>query len=110
MKGSNGFLVVLPKQIIEILQNSNLSWLRMFYALPKNIQCVLNSEQYCQLLQGDSFLELVWDCYAWAVWQSFRIPHKGGTYHDIPGDWQIPVRSLSPAFWRRLRWRILKAA
>ncbi len=102
MKGPDGFLVVLPEQVIEIPQNSNLSWLRMFYALPKelvakrsaylemprNIQRVLSSEQYCQLLQSDSFLELVWDCYAWAVWQYFQIPHKDGTYHEIPGDWK----------------------
>ena len=102
MKESNGFLVVLPEKIIEIPQNSNLSWLRMFYALPKelvakrsayldlprNIRRVLSSEQYCRLLQSDSFLELVWDSYAWAVWQYFQIPHKDGTYHDIPGDWQ----------------------
>ena len=37
MKESNGFLVVLPEQIIENPQNSNLSWLRMFYALPKEL-------------------------------------------------------------------------
>ena len=97
MKESNGFLVVLPEQIIEIPQNSNLSWLRMFYALPKelvakrsayldmprNIRRVLDNEQYRAMLKSDSFLELVWDCYAWAVWQSFQIPHKDGTYHDI---------------------------
>jgi len=35
MKGPDGFLVVLPEQVIEIPQNSNRSWLRMFYALPR---------------------------------------------------------------------------
>jgi hypothetical protein len=98
----SGFLVVLPGQIMEIPLDSNLSWLRMFYALPRelvekrpefldlprNIRRVLSSEQYCRLLKSDSFLELVWDCYAWAAWQYFQIPHKDGTYHDIPGDWQ----------------------
>lgn len=102
MKEPSGFLVVLPGQIIEIPQYSNLSWLRMFYALPKelvekrpdylemprNIRRLLDSEKYRNMLKSDSFLELVWDCYAWAVWQYFQIPHKDGTYHEIPGDWQ----------------------
>ena len=79
MKGPKGFLVVLPGQIMEIPLDSNLSWLRMFYALPRelvekrpeflymprNIRRVLDSEQYRTLLKSDSFLELVWDCYAW---------------------------------------------
>ena len=96
------FLVVLPETIIRIPQDSHLAWLRMFYALPRelvekrpaylemprNIRRVLGSEKYRAMLQSDSFLELVWDCYAWAVWQFFQIPHKDGTYHDIPGDWQ----------------------
>lgn len=60
------FIVVLSQMIIEIPQSSDLSWLTLFYALPK---------------------ELVWNCYAWSTWQFFKIPHKDGTYHDIPGDW-----------------------
>ncbi len=44
MKGSNGFLVVLPEQIIEIPQNSNLSWLRMFYALPRKVKVEFSLE------------------------------------------------------------------
>ena len=39
------------------------------------------------MIKDDSFLELVWDCYAWSAWQFFKVPHKDGTYHDIPGDW-----------------------
>ena len=102
MNGPKGFLVILPGQMIEIPQDSHLAWLRMFYALPRelvekrpaylemprNIRRVLGSEKYRAMLQSDSFLELVWDCYAWAVWQFFQIPHKDGTHHDIPGDWQ----------------------
>ncbi len=102
MNGPKGFIVILPGQMIEILQSSNLSWLRMFYALPRelvekrpeylemprNIRRVLDSEKYRAMLQSDSFLELVWNCYAWAAWQFFQIPHKDGTYHAIPGDWQ----------------------
>ena len=102
MKGPKGFLVILPGQIIEIPKASNLSWLRMFYALPRelvekrpayldlprNIRQVLESEQYRAMIQDDSFLELVWDCYAWSVWQFFQVPKKDGTFQDIPGDWQ----------------------
>ena len=102
MPQCSDFLVILPETIIRIPQNSHLAWLRMFYALPRelvekrpaylemprNIRRVLGSEKYRAMLQSDSFLELVWDCYAWAVWQFFQIPHKDGTYHDIPGDWQ----------------------
>lgn len=95
------FLVVLTQTIIEIQQSSNLSWLTLFYALPRklvakrakylelprNIHQVLQFEEYREMIQDDSFLELVWDCYAWSVWQFFKVPHKDGTYHDIPGDW-----------------------
>ena len=95
------FLVVLPQTIIEISQSSNLSWLALFYALPRelvakrakylelprNIHQVLQSEEYREMIKDDSFLELVWDCYAWSAWQFFKVPHKDGTYHDIPGDW-----------------------
>lgn len=95
------FLVVLTQTIIEIPQSSNLSWLTLFYALPRklvakrakylelprNIHQVLQFEEYREMIQDDSFLELVWDCYAWSAWQFFKVPHKDGTYHDIPGDW-----------------------
>ena len=37
MKGPKGFIVILPYQIIEIPKSSNLSWLRLFYALPKEL-------------------------------------------------------------------------
>ena len=86
------FIVVLPQTIIEIPQSSNLSWLTLFYALPKelvekraeylelprNIHQVLQSEKYTAMIQTDSFLELVWDCYAWSAWQFFQIPHQDG--------------------------------
>ena len=100
-KGPKGFIVLLPQAIIEIPQDSYLSWLTLFYALPKelvdkrkeylelprNITQVINSVQSKGLIESDAFLELVWDCYAWSAWQYFQIPHKDGTYHDIPGDW-----------------------
>ena len=95
------FFVVLADGIMEIPQSSNLSWLTLFYALPKelvakrpeylelprNIHQLLQSEEHKKLIKSDTFLELVWDCYAWAAWQYFQVPGKDGTYRDIPGDW-----------------------
>ena len=102
MKHQNSFIVILPDQIIEIPLSSNLSWLRLFYALPKelvekrpeylalprNIRQLLDSEESLAMIRSDSFVELVWDCYAWAAWQFFQVPKKGGKYQDIPGDWK----------------------
>lgn len=84
------FIVVLPQAIIEIPQSSNLSWMTLFHALPKelvekraeylelphNIHQVLQSKKYTAIIQTDSFLELVWDCYAWSAWQFSRSPIK----------------------------------
>lgn len=96
------FIVVLPGQIIRIPQGSNLSWLTLFYALPKelvekravyldlprNIRRLLNDEKARKLIQDDSFLELVWDCYAWGIWQELKVPNNKGEYRELPGDWK----------------------
>ena len=95
------FIVVLPKSIIRIPQDHPISWLTLFYALPRelvekrpaflelprNIHQVFESDGYTKMIQTDAFLELVWDCFAWSAWQFFQVPMKGG-YKDIPGDWQ----------------------
>ena len=36
-KDPKGFLVVLPGEIIEIPQDSDKSWLTLFYSLPKEL-------------------------------------------------------------------------
>ena len=36
-KSPKGFLVVLPGEIIEIPQDSDKSWLTLFYSLPKEL-------------------------------------------------------------------------
>ena len=93
MEKSNpySFFVVLADGVMEIPQDSNLSWITLFYALPKelvekrpaylelprNIHQLLNSKEHCKMLQSDAFLELVWDCYAWSAWQFFHVPGKG---------------------------------
>ena len=106
------FIVVLPKTIITIPQDSNLAWLTLFYALPqelvakrfayldlpRNVTQLLNDEHAKKLLKDEAFLELVWDCYARSAWQFFQIPHKDGTYHDIPGDWKNYSRDFP--LWR----------
>ena len=99
---SSSIIVILPKTLIEIPLDSNLSWLTLFYAMPKelvekrpaylelprNIYRILESEKYMDMIKSDAFVELVWDCYAWSVWQYFQVPGKDGTSKDIPGDWQ----------------------
>ena len=101
MPSPDGIIVVLPCLIEIIPYSSNLSWLTLFYALPRelvekrpaylslprNINALLASDEAKALIENDLFLELVWDCYAWAVWQFFQIPLKDGSYRDIPGDW-----------------------
>ena len=93
MEKSNpySFYVVLADGIMEIPQDSNLSWITLFYALPKelvekrpaylelprNIHQLLHFEEHRKLIESEAFLELVWDCYAWAAWQFFQVPGKG---------------------------------
>lgn len=98
----SSIIVILPKTLIEIPFDNNLSWLTLFYAMPKelvekrpaylelprNIYRTLESEKYMDMIKSDAFVELVWDCYAWSVWQYFQVPSKDGTYKDIPVDWQ----------------------
>ena len=86
------FYVVLADGIMEIPQDSNLSWITLFYALPKelvekrpaylelprNIHQLLHSEENRKLIESETFLELVWDSYAWSAWQFFQVPGKGG--------------------------------
>lgn len=65
----SGFIVVLPQTIMEIPQDSNLSWLTLFYALPKELvekrAAYLNKQRLAapdnrKLIETDAFLELVW--------------------------------------------------
>ena len=76
MDNKTDFIVVLPKTIITIPQDSNLAWLTLLYALPqelvakqrgymdmpRNVTKLLNDEHAKKLLKDDAFLELVWDC------------------------------------------------
>ena len=99
--GPKGFLVVLPGEIIEIPQDSDKSWLTLFYSLPRELaekwkpayelpRCpyeVLRTDKYDHIVCGDMFKLLVWDCYAWCAWQLFQVKDRKGSYRDIPGNW-----------------------
>lgn len=67
----------LPKELVEKRS--------VYLGTPRNIHQLLDSPEYMALIESDAFLEMVWDCYAWAVWQSIKIPKKDGTYQPIPG-------------------------
>ena len=74
-------VALLPRKIIRIAQDSHLSWLTMFYGLPRelvekrpaylelprHVGEIVNSERFTAMIHDDAFLELVWDCYAWAI-------------------------------------------
>ena len=99
--GPKGFLVVLPSEIIEIPQDSEKSWLTLFYSLPRELaekwkpayelpRCpyeVLWTDKYDHIVCDDMFKLLVWDCYAWCAWQFFQVKDRKGNYRDIPSSW-----------------------
>lgn len=99
-QGPKGFLVVLPGEVIEIPQDSYKSWLTLFYSLPQEFvskcpaymsipRCpyeVLRTDKYDDLINSDTFLEVVWDSYSWVAWQFFNVPDKGGKHREIPGS------------------------
>ncbi len=99
--GPKGFLVVLPGEIIEIPQDSDKSWLTLFYSLPRELAEkwkpaydlprspyeVLRTDKYDHIVCDDMFKPFVWDCYAWSAWQFFQVKDRKGNYRDIPGNW-----------------------
>ena len=95
--GPKGFLVVLPSEIIEIPQDSDKSWLTLFYSLPRELaekwkpayelpRCpyaVLRTDKYDHIVCDDMFKLLVWDCYAWCAWQFFQVKDRKGNYAGV---------------------------
>ena len=75
-KGPTGFIVVLPGEVIEIPQDSDKSWLTLFYSLPRELaekwkpaydlpRCpyeVLRTDKYDHIVCDDMFKLLVWIC------------------------------------------------
>ena len=113
------FVVLLPGgKMIRIAQDSNLSWLVMFYLLPKEfvekrpdylklprrIEEIVNDDYFSSMLRSDLFLELVWDCYNYVVWQAIEVPDGKDGYQNIPGSstyysedfplWRLSMRIL----------------
>ena len=98
--GPKNFIVVLPGGIIEIPQDSDKSWLTLFYRLPRELaekwkpayelpRCpyeVLRTDKYDHIVCDEMFKLLVWDCYSWSAWQFFQVKDRNGNYRDIPGD------------------------
>ncbi len=78
MDGPSGYFAFLPQGIVTIPRDSYLAWVPLFYALPpelvekhpaypdlpRNIRQPASEDRYIDLINQDSFLELVWDCYA----------------------------------------------
>ena len=68
-KGPTGFIVVLPGEVIEIPQDSDKSWLTLFYSLPRELaekwkpaydlpRCpyeVLRTDKYDHIVCDDRF-------------------------------------------------------
>lgn len=99
-KGPKGFIVVLPGGIIEIPQDSYLSWLTLFYLMPRVLVEkwppaleiprrpfeALRSQKCLDSIKQDKFAELIWDCWSWSAWQFFQVKDSRGNYRDIPGS------------------------
>ena len=89
-KSPQGFIVVLHGEIIEIAQDDDISWLTLFYALPKELAEkypdalkiprspyeVLYEGSYGAVAKSDMLKMLVWDCYSWAAWQFFKVKDR----------------------------------
>ncbi len=100
-KGPSGFIVMLADGIMVIPQDSYLSWMTLFYALPRelvekrpsyltlprNITKLLTDENARKLIEDEAFLELVWDSYAWSAWQFIQIPHKSAASDVYKRQW-----------------------
>ena len=83
---------------VEVCLTTYKSWLPMFYLLPKEYvqkrsvylslpRCpyaIWNTHQYDELVNSDAFLEMIWDSYAWAIWNCFLVPDKNGKRKWIP--------------------------
>ena len=74
-------LIYMVYPIIDTFLISRLKWNGFYTAEKINV----GWENWTALINDRLFLQLVWDSYAWAVRQCFRVPKKDGTYRDIPG-------------------------
>ena len=88
-KSPNAFIVVLPGEIIEIPQNSDKSWLTLFYSLPKSgnppMSCLWNKGRTS--IQGQAL-------YVRSARQAARrtIEVQVVLRHFVPNKGQHPLR------------------
>ena len=54
--------------------------------IQRNPYEVLYTDKYDYLINDDVFLQLVWESYAWSVWQFIQVPRRVGC-GNIPGKW-----------------------
>ena len=97
---------------VEVCLTTYKSWLPMFYLLPKEYvqkrsvylslpRCpyaIWNTHQYDELVNSDAFLEMIWDSYAWAIWNCFLVPDKTGKRKWMPTN--INYYSGNIPLWR----------
>ena len=57
-----------------------------YLELPRNPYDILYTDKYDYLINDDVFLQLIWESYAWSVWQFIQVPRRDG-YGNIPGKW-----------------------
>ena len=68
----------LPKELVIKRKN--------YLNIPRNPYDVLYTDKYNHLINDDVFLQLIWESYAWSVWQFIQVPRRDG-YGNIPGKW-----------------------
>ena len=87
--------------VMRISATSNLRWLPLFFALPKELvskrpayleiprhmKPLFKEKKYMDMVLDASFLETVTDLYSWSIWQYIQVPDGKGGYKDIPGGW-----------------------
>lgn len=97
--------------------SSNLRWLMMFYALPRelvekrasylklprNMRPIMNSEEYWNMINNDAFLELIWDCYAWQLGSTSLFPARMASTSPFPATGGT-TPATSPSGELRTRW------
>ena len=94
------FITRLPNGMVKLAVAHNKIWLTLFYSLPKELVCkwkpyldlprcpyeVIRTDKYDSLVNNDAFLEMIWDCYAWTIWQFLDVPDKDGGHKPMPGN------------------------
>ena len=67
---------LLPKEYVQKRS--------VYLSLPRCPYAIWNTHQYDELVNSDAFLEMIWDSYAWAIWNCFLVPDKNGKRKWMP--------------------------